>query len=244
MLKKLTILMLTLAMAFAMTLAFTACGGSDEQAEEETEATEATETTEPAAGGWEVVAEPEAATLPSEVQTVFDKYLADYDDELIPLAYYGKQIVAGTNYGLLCKSKKDNELVTAVLQEDLGNNVNGLVNQFIISNYTEGSGNELSGEPEDGAWEVPGDATGSPIPEDAQAAYDKARNAYEGTAPQPMALLGTQVVAGTNYAFLARGKTDTDEPVTAIQVVTVYADLEDNAEITNIYTLDMGEFNE
>lgn len=244
MLKKLTILMLTLAMAFAMTLAFTACGGSDEQAEEETEATEPTETTEPAAGGWEVVAEPEAATLPSEVQTVFDKYLADYDDELIPLAYYGKQIVAGTNYGLLCKSKKDNELVTAVLQEDLGNNVNGLVNQFIISNYTEGSGNELSGEPEDGAWEVPGDATGSPIPEDAQAAYDKARNAYEGTAPQPMALLGTQVVAGTNYAFLARGKTDTDEPVTAIQVVTVYADLEDNAEITNIYTLDMGEFNE
>ena len=80
--------------------------------------------------------------------------------------------------------------------------------------------------------------------EEAQAAYDKAKAAYDGTSPQPLTLLGTQVVAGTNYAFLAKGKTETDNPRSAIQVVIVYEDLEGNAEITNICTLDLGEFDE
>ena len=44
MLKKLMTFALALAMALVMTIAFTACGGSDQAAEEEAEATEATET--------------------------------------------------------------------------------------------------------------------------------------------------------------------------------------------------------
>ena len=245
MLKKLLTITLALAMAFAMTLAFTACGGSEEPAEEETEATEATETEEPIAGGWEVVSEPAQSALPDEVQEAFDQFMKNYDDELIPMAYYGRQeSTTGTNYQLLCKSTNDNELETVVLHEDPDLGMDAVINQFIIADYTEGSGAALDGEPEEGEWEVSDYAVGSQITEDAQAAYDNAKASYDGTSPQPLTLLGTQVVAGTNYAFLAKGQTDTDNPRSAIQVVTVYEDLEGNAQITNINTLDMGEFDE
>lgn len=245
MLKKLLFLSLSLAMTLVMTLAFTACGGSDQPAEEETEAAEATEAAEQLAGGWEVVSEPAQSALPGNVQEAFDQAMKDYNDELIPMAYYGKQEgPAGTNYQLLCKSTNDNELQTVVLQEDPDIGMNIVINQFIIADYTEGSGAVLDGDPDEGEWEVAYDAVGSQIQEEAQAAYDKARAAYDGTSPQPLTLLGTQVVAGTNYAFLAKGTTDTDNPRTAVQVVIVYEDLEGNAEITNINTLDMEEFDE
>ncbi len=245
MLKKLLTISLALAMALAMTLAFTACGGSEEPPEEETEATEATETEEPISGGWEVVSEPAQSALPGDVQEAFDQFMKNYDDELIPMAYYGRQEgPAGTNFQLLCKSATDNELQTVVLREDPDLGMDAVINQFIIDDYTEGSGAALDGEPEEGDWEVSDSAVGSQIPEEAQAAYDKARTVFEGTSPQPLTLLGTQVVAGTNYAFLAKGQTDTDNPRSAVQVVTVYEDLEGNAEITNINTLDMGEFDE
>ena len=245
MLKKLLTISLALAMAFAMTLAFTACGGSEEPAEEETEATEATETEEPIAGGWEVVSEPAQSALPDEVQEAFDQFMKNYDDELIPMAYYGRQeSTTGTNYQLLCKSTNDNELETVVLHEDPDLGMDAVINQFIIADYTEGSGAALDGEPEEDEWEVSDYAVGSQITEDAQAAYDNAKASYDGTSPQPLTLLGTQVVAGTNYAFLAKGQTDTDNPRSAVQVVIVYEDLEGNAQITNINTLDMGEFDE
>lgn len=243
MLKKLTIMIFALTMAFAMSLAFTACGGSDQAAEENTDA--ATETAEQPAGGWQVIEEPSVTALPGEVQTAYDEFVKNSEEEgLIPMAYYGKQITSDTKYGLLCKSTTDNELQTVVLQEDPDMGMIGLMNQFIIEDYTEGGGADLDGEPEDGEWEAASDAIGSTMPEEAKAAYDNARNAYDGTAPQPLTLLGTQVVAGTNYAYLAKGKTDTDNPRDAIQVVTVYEDLEGNAEITNIYTLDIGEYDE
>jgi len=240
MLKKLAIILLLPAMA----LAFAACGSGDQPESGAEPETEAQESTEMVSGGWEIVEAPEAASLPGEVQTAFDQFMENYNDELTPMAYYGKQITSGTNYGLVCKSKNDNDLQTVVLQEDPELGMSAVVNRFNIAGYTDSKGAELSGEAEDGAWEVPYDTAGSPIPEDAQAAYDTARQAYEGTAPEPLALLGTQVVAGTNYAFLAKGKTETDDPVTAIQVVVVYADLQGNAEISNVCTLDLGEFDE
>ena len=245
MLKKLTTIAIAFAMAFAMTIAFSACGGSDQAAEEGAEATEATETEEPIAGGWEVVSEPAQSALPDEVQEAFDQFMKNYDDELIPMAYYGRQeSTTGTNYQLLCKSTNDNELETVVLHEDPELGMDAVINQFIIADYTEGSGAALDGDPDEGEWEVSDSAVGSQITEEAQAAYDNARASYDGTAPQPLTLLGTQVVAGTNYAFLAKGQTETDNPRTAVQVVIVYEDLEGNAEITNINTLDMGEFDE
>lgn len=52
------------------------------------------------------------------------------------------------------------------------------------------------------------------------------------------ALLATQVVSGTNYMFLCSGDNGGEFPGRYQQVVIVYADLEGNAQVTNICTLD------
>ena len=60
---------------------------------------------ETAAGGWETV-EYQAAVLPDEyAQAAFDKATAETDGMIyIPVAVIGKQIVAGTNYCILCQT--------------------------------------------------------------------------------------------------------------------------------------------
>ena len=44
------------------------------------------------------------------------------------------------------------------------------------------------------------------LPEDAQAAFDKALEQLDGAVYTPVALLSTQVVAGTNYLFVCEMK--------------------------------------
>ena len=75
--------------------------------------------------------------------------------------------------------------------------------------------------------------------EEAQAAFDKATAEFDGNDLEPMALLATQVVAGTNYAILCHSELVTAEPVESIQVVIVYEDLEGNATISGISNLDI-----
>ena len=59
-----------------------------------------------------------------------------------------------------------------------------------------------------------------------------------------MAYLGSQVVAGTNYALFCHSTLVTAEPLSSIQVVTIYEDLEGNCSINNICTLDLATFAE
>lgn len=79
-----------------------------------------------------------------------------------------------------------------------------------------------------GGWNTPEDGA---ITTEAQAAFDKATEALTGVEYTPVALVGTQVVAGTNYAFVCIGKTVTAEPTASPYLVIVYADLEGGAEL-------------
>lgn len=81
-----------------------------------------------------------------------------------------------------------------------------------------------------GGWTVSTDIEYK-IPADAQAAFDKAMEGFAGVGYTPLALLGTQVVAGTNYLYLCTGTMVTAQPVTDLYVVKVYQDLEGNAEV-------------
>ena len=67
------------------------------------------------------------------------------------------------------------------------------------------------------------------------------KKAYEDAADTddytPMAYLGSQVVSGSNYMVLARGKGDK----TGLYLVTIYADLKGNAEIHSIEPLVLGD---
>lgn len=94
-----------------------------------------------------------------------------------------------------------------------------------------------------GGWELH-DNEANALPEDVQTAFDKAVENLDGNELEPTVLLGTQVVAGTNYAFLCFSMIQTEETITGIQVVTVYEDLEGNAEVANICAVDPADFNE
>ncbi|MBR3333477.1 MAG: hypothetical protein IKG23_04245 [Clostridia bacterium] len=90
-----------------------------------------------------------------------------------------------------------------------------------------------------GGWEIPS-AEGEPLTEEAQAAFDKAMGKLVGAAYAPVALLATQVVAGTNYCILCRMTPVVPNPKPQWTLVYIYEDLEGNAKIMNIHELDIG----
>ena len=82
-----------------------------------------------------------------------------------------------------------------------------------------------------GGWSLNESESGAPLPEAAQAAFDQAAKAADQSL-SPIALLGTQVVAGINYKVLARGED-------ALYLVDVYAPLSGDASITGTEILDL-----
>ena len=95
-----------------------------------------------------------------------------------------------------------------------------------------------------GGWQAPETAEAmDAMPQDAATAYAKAFEGFVGNDLTPVALLGTQVVAGMNYAFLCHSSLVTLEPVVSMQLVVIYADLSGNATVTNIVTINPADFN-
>lgn len=82
-----------------------------------------------------------------------------------------------------------------------------------------------------GAWEInsktePGENI------NAMLAFDKATEGLEGYKYTVMAVLGSQIVAGTNYSYLCRAEMALPDAKPEYVIVNVYEDLEGNAEIT------------
>ena len=74
--------------------------------------------------------------------------------------------------------------------------------------------------------------TESPVMTDeAKKALEKACETLTGAAYTPVALLATQVVAGTNYRILCTSTPSAPSSESKYVIATVYADLEGNAEL-------------
>ena len=251
---KKTIIYILMAVLFVSMLGLNACG-SKEQAADPEETLDAVEDSGDGMqdGGW-TVADSSAVELPEEVQSAFDKALETLTgsyNEVKPIAYLGRQVVSGTNYAVLYRVTYADEkapagLVVLTVYEDLEGNAELLSSEdFSIADYNTGDeAAEVNKEEEPvaGGWQMPEQITVAEIPEEAKNAFNKAVEGFTGNDLTPMALLGTQVVAGTNYAFLCHSKLATAEPSESIQVVIVYEDLEGNAEITGINTVDVAGY--
>jgi hypothetical protein len=242
MLKKLSVVLLAFVLLFVM-----ATYGSSDQASENTSGTE---TSEPVAGGWELF-DNKTNVLPEDVQASFDKASETFTgSELKPVAYVASQVVAGTNYMILCEAATTTEqpktsYQMVIVYADLeGKAEITQMKEFDLTEYTDGNNTEISAEQLAGGWQVAEDRSSVVIPQDAKDVFDKAVENLDGNELEPMALLGTQVVAGTNYAFLCFSTLQTEETIHGIQVVTVYEDLDGNAKITNIGTVDPADYNE
>ena len=77
--------------------------------------------------------------------------------------------------------------------------------------------------------------------EKVQQIFDDATALIETTL-SPIALVGTQVVSGTNYAILAYGGLTEEEA--KIYLVTVYEDLEGVRQIVSSAYVDLSEYNQ
>lgn len=200
-------------------------------------------------GAWTVSDQKTEVKLPEDVEKAFRKATENITGStLVPVSYIGSQVVAGMNYMILCRSvtaaqEPQTSYKIAVIYADLeGNAELTSLSDFDLTKYTEGEGKKNS-EVLSGGWYVAPDAVGVEIPEDVKRAYEKATEAvcWEWAEVDLLACLGSQIAAGTNYAILCRGKLTEDESTDHIFMITVYEDLEGNAEVTNIHTLDLSE---
>lgn len=193
----------------------------------------------PITGGWTIPDEPEQAVLSEEQATAFELATAELTGaSYTPLACIGTQVVAGCNYAYLCKTTlvtdpPASKLCVVKVYQDLEGNASILdVVDINVEDYTENSEIDFTADNLAGGW-MPTTEAGK-LPEEVQTAFDKATEELTGVGYTPLCLMGSQVVAGANYAILCTATQVTAEPASALAVVTVYADLEGGAEITSI----------
>lgn len=89
----------------------------------------------------------------------------------------------------------------------------------------------------DGGWQVNAGALDINKNDAAKAAFEKAVDSLLGVDYQPIYLLGTQTVAGTNYCILAKTKVVYPGAEASYALVYVYEDLDGNATISSITDL-------
>ena len=92
-------------------------------------------------------------------------------------------------------------------------------------------------EPMLGGWSVCEDAV---VTEEAKAALEKALENFVGSNVEPVALLGTQVVAGTNYCLLCKLTNVVPDAVPYYAIVFVYQGVDGTSEILSISAIDPG----
>ncbi len=100
---------------------------------------------------------------------------------------------------------------------------------------------EESASAQVGGWTIPEDAA---VSDEARAAFEKAMEGLTGVSYQPVALVGTQLVSGTNYCILCEARVVYPDAVPYYALVYVYADLQGGAKILNIAILDIGDIAE
>ena len=87
-----------------------------------------------------------------------------------------------------------------------------------------------------GGWEIVESEAGE-LPEEVQKAFDKALDGLDGALYVPVKLLAQQVVAGMNYCILCQITPVVPDASPTWALVYIYADLEGNATLSNVYEL-------
>lgn len=235
--------LLIVALLLCSICMFTACK-SESSVEDLSETLETSAA--PITGGWTIPDEPEQAVLSEEQATAFELATAELTGaSYTPLACIGSQVVAGRNYAYLCKSTlvtnpPVSSLSVVKIYLDLEGNASILnVTDVNLADYTDNAKINFTPDiPLAGGWTP--NAEAGKLPEEVQAAFDKATEELTGVGYTPLCLMGSQVVAGSNYAILCTATQVTAEPASALAVVTVYADLQGGAEITSIAGFPVG----
>lgn len=196
-------------------------------------------------GGWSMYLNSDGAEISKEALEVFNNGLKEQNDfEYEPLALLGTQVVAGTNYMFIARAtnKGDNQASYKIvtIYKDLSNNTQLLdTKDFNFVEYFDRQ-DEVNSENFAGGWTIY-DNTKSVLDKDLQEKFDNAFADLVGASYTPIALLGTQVVAGSNYAILCSGTRTTYPAIKTLNLVKLYVDLEGNSQIISISNINLSE---
>ena len=94
------------------------------------------------------------------------------------------------------------------------------------------------GGPRLGGWTAAEDPALTP---ELQAVFEKGMEGLLGMNYVPVLYLGSQVVAGTNHAFLCQAKAVAPNAPLTWKVVYLYQDLQGNVSVLDIDDLDLGD---
>jgi len=187
-------------------------------------------------GGWEANQGELPLDKDPDAKAAFEKAtegLTGYQYE--PIALLGSQVVAGTNYCILCKGAPvvpdaKSTYLLVYIYADLSGGAE-------ITDTKDFSESSDSGEEVTGGLEM---NQGKPSVEqnaDVKAAFDKALDGLVGCKYETVAYIGSQVVAGTNYVIVCRTTPVVPDATAGFSLVTVYEDLSGNAELSDVTDL-------
>ena len=179
-------------------------------------------------GGWNI---PEDTAMNDDLLQIFDDATAPLKSYFYyPVMLLGTQVVAGTNYAFLCKDiiKSDStssEYIITYVYVDINGEASFLGDEKI--DLPGATGADVTG-----GWAYTMDPTVTPEIEEVMS---KATDTLTGATYEPVAYIGSQVVAGYNHSILCKASPSVAEldGETTYVLVTVYEDLSGNCEITD-----------
>ena len=193
-------------------------------------------------GGWGLDLATEKVAIPEDAIEAFDTAIKkEKNTKIKPIALLGTQVVAGTNYMFLCSSKEDSSYKIIIIYKDL--NAKSSITKMVDFDGNKYFGKTIPDNSETivGGWTIHREVANAKIKEDALDAFEKATAKEDEVLYKPIVVLGRQVVAGTNYAILSLK--ENKEGIASLHVLTIYQDLEKNAEIINSAYVDLADYN-
>lgn len=217
---KKTVVVIAIATACVVALCVVGCGKKDQLGSAGTEVV----------GGWTLTDSP---VVTPEAQALMDKALEGFTGAMYrPVAYVATQLVAGMNHLMLCTATPvaadaQGSYAMVTLYEDLDGNVT-------ISKVQK---SELDVPPAGlmGGWQAPESPV---VDEDLAGYFQKASEDWTGSLIAPVALVGTQVVAGMNYRVLCMVAPVTSDAQPEWALVTLYRDLQGGCTFSDIVKFD------
>ena len=197
-------------------------------------------------GGWEVYQTYEEHVT-EEQKKIFEEAAAELTGVgYMPLRVLATQIVSGTNYAFLCQgitvtaAPEINYYIIVVYVPFEGDNEIKAINKIDIGNIQlkeESSENMLGG------WMImKADEKETLSDKKIQESFKKAAEKWVGLDLIPMQVLATQLVSGTNYKALCYGTTVTEKPASDLYIVDWYEDLQGNASISKVESLNLAYY--
>jgi hypothetical protein len=191
----------------------------------------------PLAGGWQIIDGSLSMSKNPEAKAAFKKATGKLEGASYKaIAVLASQVVAGMNYAVLCRETpadgSEAHIKIAYIYADLQGDAEVIGFQTLIGDQLMGGYTANTGK------------YGISQNKDLYKAYKAATKELVGVSYEPVAYLGSAVVAGTRYLVLCRGKVAAPNAKNNYYLVSVCVDLEGKASLDEINVLAFGSYDD